>query len=117
MFVQVCKYDYVEIWSGFFFEFKLYGKFCGVDIFEVMIFYFNNMRIEFKLDNIVFKKGFKVYFFLGISVYMMYVQEFCFLVCFFNCYYFFCKRKVCGMFMLGLVVQLMLVLVYKFYRF
>lgn len=28
------------------------------------MFQFNNMRIEFKFDNIVFKKGFKVYFFL-----------------------------------------------------
>ena len=116
MFVQVCKYDYVEIWSGLSSESKLHGKFCGADIPEVMTSHFNNMRIEFKSDNTVSKKGFKAHFFSGISVHMMYVQEFCLSVCSFNCYHSFCKRKACGMPMLGLAAQLMPVLVYKFYR-
>lgn len=76
MFVQVCKYDYVEIWSGLSSESKLHGKFCGADVPEVITSHFNNMRIEFKSDNTVSKKGFKAHFFSGIRVHMLYGQEF-----------------------------------------
>lgn len=75
MFVQVCKYDYVEIWSGLSSESKLHGKFCGADVPEVITSHFNNMRIEFKSDNTVSKKGFKAHFFSGINVHMLYVHE------------------------------------------
>ncbi|XP_021025680.1 tolloid-like protein 1 [Mus caroli] len=60
---EVCKYDYVEIWSGLSSESKLHGKFCGADVPEVITSHFNNMRIEFKSDNTVSKKGFKAHFF------------------------------------------------------
>ncbi|XP_053451573.1 LOW QUALITY PROTEIN: tolloid-like protein 1 [Nycticebus coucang] len=60
---EVCKYDYVEIWSGLSSESKLHGKFCGTKVPEVITSQFNNMRIEFKSDNTVSKKGFKAHFF------------------------------------------------------
>ncbi|XP_060155630.1 tolloid-like protein 1 isoform X4 [Globicephala melas] len=60
---EVCKYDYVEIWSGLSSESKLHGKFCGAEVPEVITSQFNNMRIEFKSDNTVSKKGFKAHFF------------------------------------------------------
>ncbi|XP_008536249.2 tolloid-like protein 1 isoform X1 [Equus przewalskii] len=60
---EVCKYDYVEIWSGLSSESKLHGKFCGGEVPEVITSQFNNMRIEFKSDNTVSKKGFKAHFF------------------------------------------------------
>uniref|UniRef100_A0A8C6MNH6 Tolloid like 1 n=1 Tax=Moschus moschiferus TaxID=68415 RepID=A0A8C6MNH6_MOSMO len=60
---EVCKYDYVEIWSGLSSESKLHGKYCGADVPEVITSQFNNMRIEFKSDNTVSKKGFKAHFF------------------------------------------------------
>ncbi|XP_037686895.1 tolloid-like protein 1 isoform X2 [Choloepus didactylus] len=60
---EVCKYDYVEIWSGLSSETKLHGKFCGADVPEVITSQFNNMRIEFRSDNTVSKKGFKAHFF------------------------------------------------------
>uniref|UniRef100_A0A5F9DTE1 Metalloendopeptidase n=1 Tax=Oryctolagus cuniculus TaxID=9986 RepID=A0A5F9DTE1_RABIT len=60
---EVCKYDYVEIWSGLSSEAKLHGKFCGAEVPEVITSQFNNMRIEFKSDNTVSKKGFKAHFF------------------------------------------------------
>ncbi|TKC43151.1 hypothetical protein EI555_006199, partial [Monodon monoceros] len=70
---EVCKYDYVEIWSGLSSESKLHGKFCGAEVPEVITSQFNNMRIEFKSDNTVSKKGFKAHFFSGISILMLHV--------------------------------------------
>ncbi|XP_047573691.1 tolloid-like protein 1 isoform X4 [Lutra lutra] len=60
---EVCKYDYVEIWSGLSSESKLHGKFCGAEVPDVITSQFNNMRIEFRSDNTVSKKGFKAHFF------------------------------------------------------
>ncbi|XP_044537617.1 tolloid-like protein 1 [Gracilinanus agilis] len=60
---EVCKYDYVEIRSGLSSDSKLHGKFCGAEVPEVITSQFNNMRIEFKSDNTVSKKGFKAHFF------------------------------------------------------
>uniref|UniRef100_A0A5F9C6E7 Metalloendopeptidase n=1 Tax=Oryctolagus cuniculus TaxID=9986 RepID=A0A5F9C6E7_RABIT len=68
---EVCKYDYVEIWSGLSSEAKLHGKFCGAEVPEVITSQFNNMRIEFKSDNTVSKKGFKAHFFSGISLHVL----------------------------------------------
>uniref|UniRef100_A0A671F330 Metalloendopeptidase n=1 Tax=Rhinolophus ferrumequinum TaxID=59479 RepID=A0A671F330_RHIFE len=45
--LQVCKYDFVE----------LHGKFCGSEKPEVITSQYNNMRVEFKSDNTVSKKG------------------------------------------------------------
>ncbi|KAH0616082.1 hypothetical protein JD844_026913, partial [Phrynosoma platyrhinos] len=59
----VCKYDYVEIRSGLSSDSKLHGKFCGTEVPEVITSQLNNMRIEFKSDNTVSKKGFKAHFF------------------------------------------------------
>ncbi|GAB0192284.1 tolloid-like protein 2 [Grus japonensis] len=60
---DVCKYDYVEIRSGLASDSKLHGKFCGSEKPEVITSYGNNMRLEFKSDNTVSKKGFKVHYF------------------------------------------------------
>ncbi|XP_042658381.1 tolloid-like protein 2 isoform X2 [Tyto alba] len=60
---DVCKYDYVEVRSGLASDSKLHGKFCGSDKPEVITSYGNNMRLEFKSDNTVSKKGFKVHYF------------------------------------------------------
>ncbi|XP_041032015.1 tolloid-like protein 2 [Carcharodon carcharias] len=60
---DVCKYDYVEVHSGLSSETKLHGRFCGSEKPEVITSQFNNMRIEFKSDNTVSKKGFKGHFF------------------------------------------------------
>uniref|UniRef100_A0A670Y9X6 Metalloendopeptidase n=1 Tax=Pseudonaja textilis TaxID=8673 RepID=A0A670Y9X6_PSETE len=60
---EVCKYDYVEIRSGLSTESKPHGKFCGTEVPEVITSQYNNMRIEFKSDNTVSKKGFKAHFF------------------------------------------------------
>lgn len=46
---------------------KLHGKFCGAEKPEVITSQHNNMRIEFKSDNTVSKKGFKAHFFCGKS--------------------------------------------------
>lgn len=46
---------------------KLHGKFCGAEKPEVITSQHNNMRIEFKSDNTVSKKGFKAHFFSGKS--------------------------------------------------
>lgn len=46
---------------------KLHGKFCGAETPEVITSQHNNMRIEFKSDNTVSKKGFKAHFFSGES--------------------------------------------------
>ncbi|KAM9662669.1 tolloid-like protein 1 isoform 2-T2 [Morphnus guianensis] len=60
---EVCKYDYVEIRSGLSSDSKLHGKFCGTEVPEVITSQYNNMRIEFRSDNTVSKKGFKAHFF------------------------------------------------------
>ncbi|XP_048419727.1 tolloid-like protein 2 isoform X1 [Stegostoma tigrinum] len=60
---DVCKYDYVEIHSGLSSESKLHGRFCGSEKPDIITSQFNNMRIEFKSDNTVSKKGFKGQFF------------------------------------------------------
>lgn len=65
--VQVCKYDYVEVRSGLSADSKLHGKFCGAEKPEAITSQYNNMRIEFKSDNTVSKKGFKAQFFSGKS--------------------------------------------------
>ncbi|OXB70146.1 UNVERIFIED_CONTAM: hypothetical protein H355_013954 [Colinus virginianus] len=64
---EVCKYDYVEIRSGLSSDSKLHGKFCGTEVPEVITSQYNNMRIEFRSDNTVSKKGFKAHFFSGIE--------------------------------------------------
>ena len=63
----------MEIWSGLSSEPKLHGKFCGAEVPDVITSQFNNMRIEFKSDNTVSKKGFKAHFFSGISILMLHV--------------------------------------------
>lgn len=63
--LQVCKYDYVEVRSGLSSDSKLHGKYCGTEVPEVITSHYNNMRIEFKSDNTVSKKGFKAHFFSG----------------------------------------------------
>lgn len=65
--LQVCKYDYVEVRSGLSADSKLHGKFCGTEKPEAITSQYNNMRIEFKSDNTVSKKGFKAQFFSGES--------------------------------------------------
>lgn len=62
---QVCKYDYVEVRSGSSSDSKLHGKFCGAEKPEVITSLHNDMRIEFKSDNTVSKRGFKAHFFSG----------------------------------------------------
>ncbi|XP_026152689.1 bone morphogenetic protein 1-like [Mastacembelus armatus] len=64
---DVCKYDYVEVRSGFSSDSKLHGKFCGAEKPEVITSQHNNMRIEFKSDNTVSKRGFKAHFFSDIN--------------------------------------------------
>nr|XP_051692726.1 bone morphogenetic protein 1 isoform X3 [Oryctolagus cuniculus] len=60
---DVCKYDFVEVRSGLTADSKLHGKFCGSEKPEVITSQYNNMRVEFKSDNTVSKKGFKAQFF------------------------------------------------------
>ncbi|KAG8592594.1 hypothetical protein GDO81_000555 [Engystomops pustulosus] len=60
---EVCKYDFVEIRSGLSSDSKLHGKFCGTEVPEVITSQYNNMRIEFRSDNTVSKKGFRAHFF------------------------------------------------------
>lgn len=60
---DVCKYDFVEVRSGLTADSKLHGKFCGAEKPDVITSQYNNMRIEFKSDNTVSKKGFKAHFF------------------------------------------------------
>ncbi|XP_036972907.1 bone morphogenetic protein 1-like isoform X3 [Acanthopagrus latus] len=64
---DVCKYDYVEVRSGLSSDSKLHGKFCGAEKPEVITSQHNNMRIEFKSDNTVAKRGFKAHFFSDID--------------------------------------------------
>lgn len=67
--VQVCKYDFVEVRSGLSADSRLHGKFCGAEKPEAITSQYNNMRIEFKSDNTVSKKGFKAQFFSGECVF------------------------------------------------
>ncbi|XP_069741942.1 tolloid-like protein 2 [Narcine bancroftii] len=60
---DVCKYDYVEIYSGLSSGSKLHGRFCGLVKPDIITSQFNSMRIEFNSDNTVSKKGFKGRFF------------------------------------------------------
>lgn len=62
---QVCKYDFVEVRSGLSPDAKLHGKFCGSETPEVITSQSNNMRVEFKSDNTVSKRGFRAHFFSG----------------------------------------------------
>lgn len=62
---QVCKYDFVEVRSGLSADSRLHGKFCGAEKPEAITSQYNNMRLEFKSDNTVSKKGFKAQFFSG----------------------------------------------------
>uniref|UniRef100_A0A8C3G5H6 Metalloendopeptidase n=1 Tax=Cyclopterus lumpus TaxID=8103 RepID=A0A8C3G5H6_CYCLU len=64
---DVCKYDYVEVRSGLSSDSELHGKFCGAEKPEVITSQQNNIRIEFKSDNTVSKKGFKAHFFSDID--------------------------------------------------
>ncbi|XP_063314268.1 tolloid-like protein 1 isoform X2 [Pelobates fuscus] len=60
---EVCKYDFVEVRSGLSSDSKLHGKYCGTEVPEVITSQYNNMRIEFRSDNTVSKKGFRAHFF------------------------------------------------------
>ncbi|KAM9841679.1 bone morphogenetic protein 1-like [Aulostomus maculatus] len=64
---DVCKYDYVEVRSGLSSDSKPHGKFCGSEKPESITSLHNNMRIEFKSDNTVSKRGFKAHFFSDID--------------------------------------------------
>ncbi|CAG5867410.1 unnamed protein product [Menidia menidia] len=64
---DVCKYDYVEVRSGLSSDSKLHGRFCGAEKPDVITSLHNNMRIEFKSDNTVSKRGFKAHFFSDID--------------------------------------------------
>ncbi|KAF7665356.1 hypothetical protein LDENG_00145120 [Lucifuga dentata] len=64
---DVCKYDYVEVRSGLSSDSKPHGKFCGAEKPEAITSQHNNMRIEFRSDNTVSKKGFKAHFFSDID--------------------------------------------------
>ncbi|KAK5900885.1 hypothetical protein CgunFtcFv8_025807 [Champsocephalus gunnari] len=64
---DVCKYDYVEVRSGLSSDSELHGKFCGAEKPDVITSQQNNMRIEFKSDNTVSKRGFKAHFFSDID--------------------------------------------------
>lgn len=63
--LQVCKYDFVEVRSGLSPDARLHGKFCGSEMPEVITSQSNNMRVEFKSDNTVSKRGFRAHFFSG----------------------------------------------------
>ena len=65
---QVCKYDFVEVRSGLSPDARLHGKFCGSETPEVITSQSNNMRVEFKSDNTVSKRGFRAHFFSGVRV-------------------------------------------------
>ncbi|XP_078284467.1 tolloid-like protein 2 [Rhinoraja longicauda] len=60
---DVCKYDYIEVYSGLLSGSKLHGRFCGSEMPDVITSQLNNMRIEFKSDNTVSKSGFTGQFF------------------------------------------------------
>uniref|UniRef100_A0A8C2VAY4 Metalloendopeptidase n=1 Tax=Chinchilla lanigera TaxID=34839 RepID=A0A8C2VAY4_CHILA len=60
---DVCKYDFVEVRSGLSPDARLHGKFCGAETPEVITSQSNSMRVEFKSDNTVSKRGFRAHFF------------------------------------------------------
>lgn len=66
--LQVCKYDFLEVRSGLSPDAKLHGRFCGSEMPEVITSQSNNMRVEFKSDNTVSKRGFRAHFFSGVRV-------------------------------------------------
>lgn len=66
--LQVCKYDFLEVRSGLSPDARLHGRFCGSETPEVITSQSNNMRVEFKSDNTVSKRGFRAHFFSGVQV-------------------------------------------------
>lgn len=91
---QVCKYDYVEVRSGLSADSKLHGKFCGAEKPEAITSQYNNMRIEFKSDNTVSKKGFKAQFFSGrSSKHHSELQPLGFKAKSFKCFFFFLRQR------------------------
>ncbi|MED6269212.1 Bone morphogenetic protein 1, partial [Characodon lateralis] len=64
---DVCKYDYVEVRSGLSSDSKSHGKFCGAEKPDVITSLQHNLRIEFKSDNTMSKRGFKAHFFSDID--------------------------------------------------
>uniref|UniRef100_A0A8C8DU02 Metalloendopeptidase n=1 Tax=Oryzias sinensis TaxID=183150 RepID=A0A8C8DU02_9TELE len=64
---DVCKYDFVEVRSGMSSDSQLHGRFCGAERPDAITSLHNNLRIEFKSDNTVSKKGFKAHFFSDID--------------------------------------------------
>lgn len=66
--LQVCKYDFLEVRSGLSPDARLHGRFCGSETPEVITSQSNNMRVEFKSDNTVSKRGFRAHFFSGAQV-------------------------------------------------
>ncbi|XP_076875977.1 bone morphogenetic protein 1b isoform X2 [Brachyhypopomus gauderio] len=64
---DVCKYDFVEVHSGPSSNPKLHGRFCGTSKPEAVTSHSNNMRVEFKSDNTVSKRGFKALFFSDVD--------------------------------------------------
>ncbi|XP_020563357.1 bone morphogenetic protein 1 isoform X2 [Oryzias latipes] len=64
---DVCKYDFVEVRSGMSPDSQLHGRFCGAERPDAITSLHNNLRIEFKSDNTVSKKGFKAHFFSDID--------------------------------------------------
>ncbi|XP_011372341.1 tolloid-like protein 2 [Pteropus vampyrus] len=60
---DVCKYDFLEVRSGLSPDARLHGRFCGSETPEVITSQSNNMRVEFKSDNTVSKRGFRAHFF------------------------------------------------------
>jgi len=54
---QVCKYDYIEIQSGFADDSSVHGKYCGSELPPVITSTSNQMRIRFNSDDTVAKRG------------------------------------------------------------
>lgn len=55
----------MEVRSGLSPDARLHGRFCGSETPEVITSQSNNMRVEFKSDNTVSKRGFRAHFFSG----------------------------------------------------
>ncbi|XP_061731793.1 bone morphogenetic protein 1-like isoform X2 [Nerophis ophidion] len=64
---DVCKYDYVDVRSGATADANLHGKFCGEEKPDPVTSQQNAMRVEFKSDNTVSKRGFKAHFFFDMD--------------------------------------------------
>ena len=64
-YLQVCKYDYVEVRSGLTEDGELHGRFCGGTLPDTITSRYNNMRLEFKSDSTVAKSGFFAQFSAG----------------------------------------------------